>query len=181
MNIKLQFVKQTWLNIKRDRAKAIFAIGGIAVSIILLTAIGMVNDSMSYNYMGLITSTTGNSDIIISEVSKSDLTFDPFFDETLIDNELHDISGVEEFFPRIMMLAKASSDNINSSGTLQIYGIDFNKEANNGHMGNLNLVNEDGKETGEIYDNEPGNGECVILWTVAELLNVSLGDVVHLE
>ncbi len=181
MNIKLQFVKQTWLNIKRDRAKAIFAIGGIAVSIILLTAIGMVNDSMSYNYMGLITSTTGNSDIIISEVSKSDLTFDPFFDETLIDNELHDISGVEELFPRIMMLAKASSDNINSSGTLQIYGIDFTKEATNGHMGNLNLVNNDGKETGEIYNNEPGNGECVILWTVAEILNISLGDVVHLE
>ena len=181
MNIKLQFVKQTWLNIKRDRAKAIFAIGGIAVSIILLTAIGMVNDSMSYNYMGLITSTTGNSDIIISEVSKSDLTFDPFFDETLIDNELHDISGVEEFFPRIMMLAKTSSDNINSSGTLQIYGIDFIKEATNGHMGNLNLVNNDGKETGEIYNNEPGNGECVILWTVAEILNVRLGDVVHLE
>ncbi|MBY9009136.1 MAG: FtsX-like permease family protein, partial [Candidatus Lokiarchaeota archaeon] len=181
MNIKLQFVKQTWLNIKRDRAKAIFAISGIAVSIILLTAIGMVNDSMSYNYMGLITSSTGNSDIIISEVSKSDLTFDPFFDETLIDNELQDISGVEEFFPRILMLAKASSDNINSTGTLQIYGIDFIKEATNGHIGNLNVVNNDGKETGEIYNDEPGIGECVILWTVAELLNVSLGDVVHLE
>ncbi|MHA1472261.1 MAG: FtsX-like permease family protein, partial [Promethearchaeota archaeon] len=180
-NIKLQFVKQTWLNIKRDRAKAIFAMGGIAVSIILLTAIGMVNDSMSYNYMGLITSSTGSSDIIISEVSKSDLTFDPFFDESLIDDELQDIGGIEEFFPRILTFAKVSSDNINSSGTLQIYGIDFIKEANNGHMGNLNLVNEDGKETGEIYDNEPGNGECVILWTVAELLNVSLGDVVYLE
>ncbi|GAH18122.1 unnamed protein product, partial [marine sediment metagenome] len=61
MNIRLQFVKQTWINIKRDRAKAIFAIGGIAVSIILLTAIGMVNDSMSYNYMGLITNSTGSS------------------------------------------------------------------------------------------------------------------------
>jgi len=180
-NVKLQFVKQTWLNIKRDRAKAIFAVGGIAVSIILLTAIGMVNDSMSYNYMGLITSSTGSSDIIISEVSKSDLTFDPFFDENIIDNELQDISGVEELFPRILMLAKTSSDNINSSGTLQIYGIDFIKEATNGHMGNLNLVNDEGKETGEIYNSEPEIGECVILWIVAELLNVSLGDVVHLE
>ena len=174
-------MKQTWLNIKRDRAKAIFAIGGIAVSIILLTAIGMVNDSMSYNYMGLITSTTGSSDIIISEVSKSDLTFDPFFDETIIDNELHDIDGVEELFPRIMMLARTSSDNINSTGTLQIYGIDFTKEANNGRMGNLDLVNEVGKETGEVYTNEPRIGECVVLWIVAELLNVSLGDIVHLE
>ncbi len=174
-------MKQTWLNIKRDRAKALFAIGGIAVSIILLTAIGMVNDSMSYNYMGMITRSTGSSDIIISEVPKSDLTFDPFFDESIIDNELHDISGVEELFPRIMMLAKASSDNINSTGTLQIYGIDFIKEANNGHIGDLKLVNEDGKETGEIYNSEPRLGECVILWIVAELLNVSLGDVVYLE
>lgn len=180
-NIKLQFVKQTWINIKRDRAKALFAIGGIAISIILLTAIGMVNDSMSYNYMGLITNTTGSSDIIISKVSKSDLNFNPFFDETIIENKLHDIPGVEELFPRIMMLAKVSSDNINSTGTLQIYGIDFNKEANNGHMGNLNLVSEDGKETGEIYNSEPRMGECVILWIVADLLNVSLGEEVHLE
>ncbi|MHA1477449.1 MAG: hypothetical protein ACTSPU_04540, partial [Promethearchaeota archaeon] len=179
--IKLQFVKQTWLNIKRDRAKALFAIGGIAVSIILLTAIGMVNDSMSYNYMGMITRTTGSSDIIISKASKSDLSFNPFFDETIIENKLHDIPGVEELFPRIMMLAKVSSDFINSTGTLQIYGIDFNKEANNGHMGNLNLVNGDGKETGEIYNGEPRIGECVILWIVADLLNVSLGDEVHLE
>ncbi len=181
LKIRLQFLRQVWLNIKRDRAKALFGIGGITVSIILLTAIGMVNNTMSYNYMGLITSTTGSSDVIISRTMKTDLTFDPFFDESIIDDKLQDIDGVEELFPRIMMLVKVSSDKTDSNGTLQIYGINFIKEANNGHMGNLNLVNQNGTETGGIYTNEPGMGECVILWTVAELLNVSSGDLIHLD
>jgi ABC-type antimicrobial peptide transport system permease subunit len=179
--IKLQFLKQTWTNIKKDRAKAIFAISGITVSIILLTAIGMVNDSMSYNYMGIITSTTGSSDIIISQKAKSDLTYDTFFNESIMDNELRDIEGVEELFPRIMMLVKVSSYNTDANGSLQVYGIDFAKEASNGNMGDLNIVDEAGIETGEIYIAEPNLGECVILWKVAELLNVSLGDLIHLK
>jgi ABC-type antimicrobial peptide transport system permease subunit len=181
IKIKLQFLKQTWLNIKKDRAKAIFAIGGITVSIILLTAIGMVNDSMSYNYMGIITSTTGSSDIIISQKAKSDLTYDTFFNESILDNELYDIEGVEDLFPRIMMLVKVSSYNTDANGSLQVYGIDFTKEASNGNMGNLNIVDQGGSETGEIYTEEPNLGECVILWKVAELLNVSLGDLIHLN
>ncbi len=181
LKIRLPFLRQVWLNIKKDRAKALFGIGGITISIILLTAIGMVNNTMSYNYMGLITSTTGSSDVMISRTMKTDITFNPFFDETIIDDELQDIDGVEELFPRIMMLVKVSSDKTDSNGTLQIYGIDFKKEANNGNMGNLNLVNQNGTETGEIYTNEPGMGECAILWPVAELLNVSLGDLIHLD
>ena len=179
--IRLQFLRQSWLNIKKDRAKAIFAIGGITVSIILLTAIGMVNDSMSYNYMGIITSTTGSSDIIISQKTKSDLTYDTFFNESIIDNELYDIEGVEELFPRIMMLVKVSSYNSDANGTLQIYGIDFGKEGSNGNMGDLDIVDQSGIETGEIYTGEPNLGECVILWKVAELLNVTLGDLIHMN
>ncbi|MHA1343459.1 MAG: ABC transporter permease, partial [Promethearchaeota archaeon] len=40
---------------------------------------------------------------------------------------------------------------------------------------------DDGNETGEIYEDEPNDGECVILWNVAKLLNVSRGDIIHLE
>ncbi len=181
LKIRLQFLRQSWLNIKKDRAKALFAVGGITVSIILLTAIGMVNDSMSYNYMGIITSTTGSSDILISKALQSDLTFDPFFDETLIDNELSGIEGVNELFPRIMMLVKVSSDNTDSNGSLQVYGINFLKEASNGQIGNLNLVDQNGTETGSLYIDEPNMGECVILWKVAELLNVSIGDLIHMN
>ena len=181
LKIRLQFLRQSWLNIKKDRAKALFAVGGITVSIILLTAIGMVNDSMSYNYMGIITSTTGSSDILISKAVNTDLTFDPFFDEALIDNNLSNIEGVDELFPRIMMLVKVSSDNTDANGSLQVYGIDFLKEVSNGQMGNLNLVDQNGTETGSFYSEKPNMGECVILWKVAELLNVSIGDIIHMN
>ena len=34
--INLQFLKHTWLDLKRDKAKAIFGISGIAISLFLL-------------------------------------------------------------------------------------------------------------------------------------------------
>ncbi|MHA1413603.1 MAG: ABC transporter permease [Promethearchaeota archaeon] len=179
--INLQFIKHSWLDMKRNKVKAGFAIAGIMVAIILLTAIGMVNDTMSYNYMSLITSTTGSADIMISKTVKTDLTFNPFFDENIIDEKLQNIPGVEEFFPRIMMLVKVSSDKSDKNGTLEFYGIDFKNEYSNGNMGQLEIVDEQGEKTGEVYAEEPNDGECVILWRVAELLNVTIGDTIHLE
>lgn len=179
--INLQFFKHSWLDFKRDKAKAIFGISGIAISLFLLTAIGMLNDTVNYNYLLYVTSTTGKSDIMITSTIQTDITFDPFFDEELINDELKDIDGVEELFPRITMLVEASSYNINTSGFLILYGIDFTKEATNGNIGDLIIVDEEGKETGEIYEQDPNDGECVILWNVAEILNVSKGDVIHLE
>lgn len=178
---KLQFIKHTWLNLKRDRAKAIFAILGIMISIVLLTAIGMVNDTMSYNYMQIITSSTGNADIMISKRIQTDISFSPYFDEDIINNDLQDIEGVEEFFPRIMMLVRASSNKSSTNSTLQLYGLDFLKEASNGHMGDLALVDENGLKTGSRYLDEPANGQCVILWRVADLMNLTIGDFIHLE
>ncbi|MBY9002619.1 MAG: FtsX-like permease family protein [Candidatus Lokiarchaeota archaeon] len=181
LKINLQFIKNSWIDLKRSKAKAFFGIGGIAISIILLTAIGMVNDTMSYNYIDSVTNTTGSADIMITKIPQTDITYDPYFEESLIQNELYDISGVDEFFPRIMSIVKTFSTNSNSNGSLQLYGIDFIQEATNGKMGDLKIVDDNGIETGEIYNEEPDDGECVILWNVAELLNVSIGDFIHLE
>jgi lipoprotein-releasing system permease protein len=181
LKINLQFIKNSWIDLKRNKAKAFFGIGGIAISIILLTAIGMVNDTMSYNYIDSVTTTTGSADIMITKIPQTDITYDPYFDESLIQNELQGISGVNEFFPRIMAVVKTSSDNTDSNGSLEMYGLNFIQEANSGKLGDLKIVDENGVETGEIYIKEPDDGECVILWNVAELLNVSIGDTIHLE
>jgi len=179
--IDLQFFKHSWLDLKRDKAKAIFGISGIAISLFLLTTIGMLNDTVNYNYLLYVTSVTGKSDIMITRFLQTDLTFDPFYDEDIINNELKDIDGVDELFPRISMLVKTTSDKINTSGFLQLYGIDFIKEANNGNIGDLVIVDDEGEEMNEIYVREPNNGECVILWNVAEILNVSRGDKINIE
>ena len=166
---------------KRDKAKVIFGVSGIAISLFLLTAIGMLNDTLNYNYMKLITNTTGSADIMITRTIQTDLSFDPFFDEDIIEEDLKDIEGVDQFFPRIMILAKASSDNTDKNGSLSVYGIDFEAENDNGNMGNLIIVDEEGDETDEIYDSEPRDGECIILQNAAELLNVGKDDNIHLE
>jgi len=179
--VNLQIVKHSWLDLKRDKVKAIFGICGIAVSLFLLTTIGMLNDTVNYNYLLYVTSTTGKSDIMITRTIQTDLTYDPFFDEDIINNELKDIEGIQKLFPRIMMLVETSSENINMSGSLELYGLDFIEEAKNGNIGNLIIVDDNGEETNQIYDDKPNNGECVILWNVAKLLNVSRGDNIHLE
>ncbi len=177
----LQIIKHSLLDLKRDKAKAIFGVCGIAISLFLLTTIGMLNDTVNYNYLLYVTSSTGKSDIMVTRTIQTDLTYDPFFDEDIIDNELQDIEGVQKLFPRIMMLVETTSENINTSGSLQLYGIDFIEEANNGNMGELIIVDDKGEETNEIYEDEPDNGECVILWNVAQILNVSKGDRISLK
>jgi len=179
--INLQFFKHSLLDLRRDKTKAVFGVSGIAISLFLLTAIGMLNDTVNFNFLLYITSTTGKADIMITKSIQTDLTFDPFFDQDLIDDELADIDGVDEFFPRIMMLVKTSSDNINVSASFQMYGIDFDKESDNGNIGDLIIVDENGEETNQIYNSKPNTGECVILWNVAEILNVTIGDSINLE
>ena len=73
LKINLQFIKNSWIDLKRNKAKAFFGIGGIAISIILLTAIGMVNDTMSYNYIDSVTNTTGSADIMITKIPQTDI------------------------------------------------------------------------------------------------------------
>ena len=179
--VNLQFVKISWIDMKRDKAKTLFGVFGIAISICLMTSIGMVNDTINYNYIQLVTNTTGSADIMISRTIKTDLTFDTFFDEDILNNELSNITGVEEFFPRIMNLVVTSSDKTNASGSLELYGIDFKAEAENGKMGDLKLVSDNGTVTDRKYTGEPRNGECVILWNVVRLLNITRGDIIHLN
>ena len=130
--LDLQFIRHSWLDFKRDKAKAAFGISGIAISLFLLTTIGMLNDTVSYNYLLYVTSTTGSADIMITKTIKTDLTFDPFYDEDIINDDLENIEGVEELFPRIMMLVTAASEKSDVNGTFEFYGIDFDKEAENG-------------------------------------------------
>jgi len=177
----LQFIRHSLQDMRREKAKVIFGVSGIAISLFLLTSIGMFNDTMSYNYIRLVTLTTGEADIVITKTVETDLNFDPFFDENIIDNDLEDIKGVEEFFPRIMVLAKVSSEYVDENVSLEVYGLDFEAEADNGNLGDLIVVDDDGNETDEIIESKPGFGECILLEKAAELLDVDEGDTIHME
>jgi len=165
---------------KRDKAKIIFGIAGISISLFLLTAVGMINNTVSFNYIQIATNTTGEADIMISRTVSADLTYDPFFDRDIIENNLQNIDGVDAFFPRITMLTKATSENTNQTANLQMYGLDFEAEYESGNMGDLIIVDEFGQKSNQIYSGIPSAGECVLLQNVAELLNISRGESIHL-
>ncbi|MFO7797132.1 MAG: ABC transporter permease [Promethearchaeati archaeon] len=180
LHFKFQVLKHSWIDMKRDKAKVIFGIAGISISLFLLTAVGMINNTVSYNYIQIATNTTGEADIMISRTISVDLTYDPFFDRDIIENNLQNIDGINAFFPRITMLTKATSENINQTANLQMYGLDFETEYENGNMGDLIVVDEFGQKSNEIYSGIPGSGECVLLQNVAEFLNISRGESIHL-
>ncbi len=179
--MNLQFIKHSLSDMKRERAKVFFGIAGIAISIFLLTAIGIINDTISYNHIKIVTSNMGEADILITKTPRSDLSYDPFFDENIIHDDLADIEGIDQLFPRILMLVETSSDFSEKNISLEVYGLDFKLEAEKGSIGDLYLVDDNNEKTSEIYEGEPKNGECVILKQTAELMNVSRGQKIHLE
>jgi len=179
--LNFQAVKQSWLDLKRDKAKLVFALSGIVISVFLFISVLSINDSLNYNYIKTATATTGEPDIIISRTITSDITYDPFFDENIISEDLSDISKVDGLFPRIAMLVDVSSDISEKNTSVEIYGLNFMEEHSNGKMGDLLIVDENGEETGEIYSGSPEGDECVILRSVAEYFNVSTGDTLHLS
>ncbi len=174
-----QALKQSWLDLKRDKAKLIFAISGLAISIFLLVAIGTINDTLNYNYIQIATENSSEADLIIAKNPTTGLTYDPYFNESIITKKLAGVPGVEQFFPRITMLIEAGSENTNKNATVQMYGIDFLTEFISGDMGDLKLATKF-FTTDFIYPGKPDKGECIVLKSVAEYLNVSRGDTIHL-
>lgn len=181
VRLNFQFAKHAWLNIMRDKTKALFGILGVGISIFLLTSIGIATDSLNYSTVKDMNDATGSADIIIMNTFQTDLTFDFAFEEDIIKEKLSNVEGVEQFFPRILMPVRFSSDNTNRNGSLELYGIDFLAEAENGRMGNLHILDEQGERTGKVYSKEPEEGECVLLWDSAQLLNVTRGDYIQMS
>ncbi|TFF98456.1 MAG: FtsX-like permease family protein [Promethearchaeota archaeon] len=178
--LNFQAIKQSWLDLKRDKAKLVFALSGIIISVFLFISVLSINDSLNYNYIKTATATTGEPDIMISRTLTADLTYDPFFDESIISEDLNDISQVDGLFPRIAMFVDVSSETSDKNTTVQIYGLNFMEEYSNGKMGDLIIVDDEGKETGQVYSGTPENDECVVLRSVAEYFNVTKGDTIHL-
>ena len=88
-------------DMKRNKVKSIFGIAGIFISLMLLTAIGSLNDSFAYSYLDQATYEVGSSDLQISKLLNQDLNFDQYFSQDL-QNELATIEDIGGFYPRIM-------------------------------------------------------------------------------
>lgn len=182
----MNFVQYSWEDMKKQKSKMFFGIAGIAISILLLTAIGVVNDSLSASYLDQATTQVGSADIVFTKSISSDLTFDPFFDESIIQDRLvEQVPDIDYFFPRLFMLIQAQridpkSGQLNSSQVMY-YGLDTALEAKSEKLGTLWILNENMQRTNEKYEGTIENGHCIILKGMALFLNKTAGDNVTVQ
>lgn len=167
----------SWRDFKKQKIKSIFGIIGILVSIFLLSAVGILIDSLSYSYLDVATSQAGSADIDITTNISPNLNFNLFMDEKTIENTLH-VSEIDYYFPRILMLVDAEPfGNTEMKTRIMFYGINTTLEQNSGTLGNLYLCdNYTLVETNQIFKGPIPNGHCIILQGTAKVLNVTAGD-----
>ena len=177
----MNFLSFAWRDFKKNKVNSIFGIGGIAISIFLLSTVGILIDSLSFSYLDIATNQAGSADLIISKNISPDLGFDMYMDQNYIENSLK-IDEIDYYFPRILMTVSAESVWTTESKLFIFYGINTTLEQNSGKMGDLYLVNNiTFEETNEIFQGPIPDGYCILLKNTAKILNVTIGDWVLLK
>ncbi len=179
----MNWLQYAWDDLKKQKIKTGFAIGGICVSMILLTAIGSLNDSLSASYLDQVTTEVGSADIIFTRSLELDLSFDPFFDESIIQDQLEgEIDEIDYFYPRLLFFVRSTQVNRETGATesaqFMFYGLNNRLESESGKMGRLWLLDENFERTGELFTQDINPGECVLLRATARAMNVSVGDTI---
>lgn len=168
-----------WHDLGKNRTRSLFAVGGVLVSIFLLSAVSILNDSLSYSYLDLATNKSGSSDIIFTRTIEADLNFDPFFEDNIIPSRLAGMEEINEFYPRIMMPVSVQRwDRPDIWETIIFYGLDVAKETMNDDLGQLWVLDENGTRV-STFDGAIPAGHCIVLERTAEELNVSVGDSIN--
>ncbi len=183
---KLPWLTYLWEDLKKQKVKTSFAVGGICVSMILLTAIGALNDSLSASYLDITTTEVGSADLVISKTLELDMNLDFFFDESIIDDKLQDeIDEIDYYFPRLLFLIRSTRVNpateLTEDAQFLFYGLKNNLESESGKMGRLWILDEDFQRTGELFTQDINPGECVLLRATARSMNVSVGDTIPIS
>jgi len=176
-------------DLKRDKIKTLFGIAGIIVSLFLLTMVGCLSDSLAFSYLDQATVESGSSDIQFSKISsQTDLNFDPYFPENIIEEKLKDIDTIDFFYPRIMYITSASFadptlDNLMVTKKLFTYGIKTALEQNSGKMGNLWICenSEEYERTDEIFHGPIQNGSVILTKGAAKLFHIYAGDYISIQ
>lgn len=170
--------KFSWRDFKNQKIRAAFGIGGILISVFLLTTVGVMIDTLNFNYLDTATIQAGSSDILITKTVSSDLSFEPFFDQNYIEDQLRNEEEIDYLFPRIMQFVDVEPlGKLEEKARIIFYGIDSDLEQNSGRLGDLRIIDpETLEDTGALYTGPIPEGHAIILKNTATILNVTVGD-----
>ncbi len=166
-----------WRDFKKQKLKSVFAVLGVMIAIFLLTAIGMLIDSLSYSFLDVATATSGSADLSISKSISPDLTFNPYLNHTYVEMNA-DIDEIDHYYPRILnFIDMENEQTIGDPTRVMFYGINVTLEQNSGKMGDLVLCDPITlEETQEIYEGPIPTGRVIILKNTAKIYSLSVGD-----
>lgn len=186
-------VKYVIQDLRREKVKTFFGIAGIFVSIILLTVIGSLSDSLAYSYIDQAVYEVGSADITIGKQTSQDLNFNAFFDESILESELQNLESVGNYYPRIQTFFSVSYQNPENDFPLNklliSYGINTSHEQNLGEMGDLKIVSASEKDkdgnreyttTENIFQGPIKENHCLITKSAARIFNLQQGDTLNL-
>ncbi|MHA1612063.1 MAG: ABC transporter permease [Promethearchaeota archaeon] len=179
----MRIISYTFQDLKKQKVKTIFAIGGVLVSIFLLTVVGCLSDSLSFSYLDQATNESGSADITIAKITAQDLNYNPYFDENIIQEHLvGKIEDIEYFYPRLNSLF--SVEKYDEVLKLEIrrqiigYGINTTLEQNSGEMGNLWICQNtlEYERTDELFKGPIREGYVILTRGAANLYHAFEGD-----
>lgn len=176
----MRFIEFAWRDFKKNKVNAMFGIGGILISIFLLSTVAILIDSLSFSYLDMATSQSGSADIMFTRNINLENGLDLYMDQDYIESTLN-IEEIDYFYPRITMLVDVRSDWTLKSSRLMLNGLNSTREQNSNRMGDLFICNPLTLETTEeVYQGPIPEDSCIILKNTAKLLNVTVGDWIEL-
>lgn len=161
-------------DLKTQKTRTFFGIGGIVISIFLMQVVGVVTDSLSYSFLDSSATTSGSADFIITRRLDAGSTLNIFMNQTHVQGLLDGVEEIESVFPRLLLLPIADVVNPGpgdrQNRTVTFYGLDVTGE----HDGGLGRFRH--ASNGSLFTTPIPDGYCILTPFMAETLHVGIGD-----
>ncbi|MCF2141515.1 MAG: ABC transporter permease [Candidatus Lokiarchaeota archaeon] len=164
----------------RQKTRTLFGILGITVSLLLLTSVSIITDSVSYNFIDFLTLDAGTQDMVLSKrpISTNDENFTGYFDFREIIPKIHNATNeIGNIVPRGYFRSEIFNGNetmVSNQNKMWICAIDIalEEEIKFGSFQNLN-------NNLNISNGLPVN-QCIVSESYARTNQLNIGEKIHL-
>lgn len=160
----------------RQKTRTLFGILGITVSLLLLTSVSIITDSVSYNFIDFLTLDAGTQDMVLSKrpISTNDENFTGYFDFREIIPKIHNATNeIGNIVPRGYFRSEIFNGNetmVSNQNKMWICAIDIalEEEIKFGSFQNLN-------NNLNISNGLPVN-QCIVSESYARTNQLNIGE-----
>ncbi len=135
--MNLFLLEYAFRDLLRQKTRTFLGIFGVGVSILLLTSVSFLTDSLSASFIDYLTTDAGNQDIVITARSTYSGYYRGYFEyQQIVDQIMENVSEVSAILPRFYLYGRTNGtlENPNPNATrTQIIGLNFTLENDVGY------------------------------------------------